>query len=206
MLYFTLLSLLASASGLQLLSSYTTAASAARQRSLPLLLAEEKAASVEVEEDVEPPLGLPILTLKDRDDGWNDVRQSIIKGKKERAPAWNALNAKYIGPVTRWSKVIADEVGLIDLQAPKVPTDLSLPTLSAPKLPATKRDQVKAGVNGLAGALKSLPQPKAPAKKAVAPPKKTEVVPAVANVAFPAAALVTPGILLAIIAYQFYAK
>ena len=73
MLYFTLLSLIASASGLQLLSSYTTAASAARQRSLPPLLAEEMVAAVEVEEDVEPPLGLPILTLKDRDDGWNDV-------------------------------------------------------------------------------------------------------------------------------------
>ena len=67
--------LAASASGLQI---NVGQASAIRTRAPAALLSAadpkmvEKDAAAE-EEEVEPPLGLPIFTLKERDDGWDDV-------------------------------------------------------------------------------------------------------------------------------------
>lgn len=138
-------------------------------------------------------------------------RQGIKDGKKDRAKAWEELNKMYIDPAARWTKVIADEVGL--LETPKA-GDVSLPKLSAPTMPKLsapnlsapdKKQVVKSGVQGFAGLVGSLPTKK-PVKKAA--PKKAvdKVVPAVANVAFPAVVLTLPAALLAFTFYEKYVQ
>ena len=58
----------------------------------------------------------PIFTLKDQNDGWDDVRNAI----RERQKPWMALtdwykkfDADYVSPTVRWSKVLGQE--LLDL-------------------------------------------------------------------------------------------
>ena len=70
--------LVASASGLQIhvaqqSSSIRTRAPATFLSAADPKMVAEGAAAEEEEEEGEPPLGLPILTLKERDDGWDDV-------------------------------------------------------------------------------------------------------------------------------------
>lgn len=70
-----------------------------------------------------------LFTLEEQNDGFDDVRASLIAAKKDRAKALDAVKEKY-GPAfktaSRWAKVITEEVAGVDLKAP----DLKAPDLS----------------------------------------------------------------------------
>ena len=55
----------------------------------------------------------PILTLEDRDDGWNDVRQAIRERQKPWAEFKETMSkrSKSIteAPAVRWARVLSDE-------------------------------------------------------------------------------------------------
>jgi len=57
------------------------------------------------------------FTLEERSDGWDDLRTTISKAKKERQGAWDQLNEMYISKGAeaakkggRWAKVLAEEL------------------------------------------------------------------------------------------------
>ena len=170
----------------------------ARAGILRLMAVQEPA--TEEAEDTEPPLGLPIFTLKERDDGWDDVRESIKFAKKDRVKAWDEVNSRYLQPAARWSKVLSEEVGVI------MPTNLEAPTVKPstfkpPKLPAVSRASKKEAVAGAVQGFAAL-LPKEPASRQKT--KDAKVVPAVANVAFPAVALALPASILAFLLFTHY--
>ena len=96
------------------------------------------------ETEVEQKRASDIFTLEERDDGWDDVRQSIKEAKKQRQQPWEDINRDYIGPTTRWAKVIAEEVGGLAKGVSGV--ELKAPDLKAPELSA---DPLKVGLSVL---------------------------------------------------------
>jgi len=105
-----------------------------------LIFASEPSPAAEAEATAEEQPDT-IFTLEDRQDGWDDVRNSIKTGIKERAGGVEGLNAwseKYVAPVGRWAKVLADELPVelpsVDLPKPSLPSAEALKT--AAKAPA----------------------------------------------------------------------
>jgi len=153
-----------------------------RSRSTSPRLAEDSITETSKGLEVGPLGELPILTLEERGDGWDDVRQEIVRQKKEREKPLNELkewNEKYVAPVARWTKVIAEEVSGAELSAPTLEAPkLSAPKLSAPKLSAPKlsvpskldkKKVTKTAVRSVAGAIDRLPKKKPPPSRS---PKK----------------------------------
>ena len=80
-----------------------------------------------------------IFTMKRRNDGWDNVRDSIDTAIKDRSKAIGSLNEwseKYVAPAGRWAKVLAEELPVVDsVKSVELPP---LPTLPSPSSPAPK--------------------------------------------------------------------
>jgi len=50
------------------------------------------------------------FTLEKRGDGWDDLRAAIIVAREERRASYDAMQKKYVKPVSRAAKVLVDEV------------------------------------------------------------------------------------------------
>lgn len=88
-----------------------------------------------------------LFTLEEQNDGFDDVRQAVIAAKKDRSKALGVVKEKY-GPAwqtaSRWTKVIADEVGGVELQAPDLKAPgLKVPRMKVPELKVPKLDVSK---------------------------------------------------------------
>ena len=69
------------------------------QRAAAVMASEQP--SVETEEATAVPE--TIFTMQERNDGWDDVRNSIKEAKKQREKPWNDIQQEYILPAKRWS-------------------------------------------------------------------------------------------------------
>ena len=52
-----------------------------------------------------------LFTLEEREDGWDDVRQNIKEGIKQREKPLQEIRDMYIKPAQRWAKVLSEEIG-----------------------------------------------------------------------------------------------
>jgi len=110
---------------------------------------------------------VPILTLQERGDGWDDVRESIKTAGKERQKPLEELKSKYLQPLQEAQiraqatlEVLVEELpGSVSTPKVSMPT-LSMPEVSVPEvnLPTDKRGIVRAGLFGLTGIVKRLPR------------------------------------------------
>ena len=111
--------------------------------SAPILRAHRRALVVAADDAVANAAGADeddnIFTMKRRNDGWDDVRDSIDTANKDRSKAIGSLNEwseKYVAPAGRWAKVLAEELPVLDgVKSVELPP---LPTLPAPSSPAPK--------------------------------------------------------------------
>ena len=105
-----------------------------------------------------------ILTLAERNDGWDDVRSAIKDGIKQREKPYQQIMERYVEPTKRWSKAIY-EVGTETLT--EATDGKVVPTLKAPTL---DKESAIASLNGLLDTIgdareKKQQQPAAPAKQ-----------------------------------------
>ena len=106
----------------------------------------------------------------------------VAAAKKERSGAWEALNTKYLGPTSRWTKVLAEELlpdGTLSSVADavkdtKLPSagDIRLPSAGAVKLPEVKLDAKKSAL-GLTSKVLDIAVEQRQKRKGVTPTKKS---------------------------------
>jgi len=143
-----------------------------------------------------------IFTLEDRDDGWDDVRNTIKTARKERIGAWEEIQRDYVKPTAAWTKVITSEIKeivvdkrpMLDVDGVVTPTKQSAapspPPLfasrpSPPPPPAAPRQATakapKASfadqlMGSVASALDKAPKKQQQQAKATPPPKASKAV------------------------------
>ena len=121
-----------------------------------------------------------LFTLEEQNDGFDDVRASIIAAKKDRAKALDMVKEKY-GPgfktASSWAKVLTTEVAGVELQAPdlKAP-DLKMPKIDivVPKIDVGKVVPAKGAKDALFGFLDGAAERKAAEKQRLADQKAAQ--------------------------------